>query len=80
MNMLKDDKPIKPRPPAPMMINRWPTERWPEGIGISVKDGWNFGIGFGLAMALAVPFILALIGCVIGLGITILGESLGALL
>lgn len=80
MTLLNDDKSIKPRPPPYMSVRRWPTERWPEGLGLSVRDGWNFGIGFGLAMAIAVPFILLLIGCVIGLGITILGGSLGALM
>jgi hypothetical protein len=62
-----------------MSIRRWPTERWPEGLGLSVKDGWNLGIGFGLAMAIAVPIILALIGCVLMLVLTVLGGSLGAL-
>lgn len=70
-----------PKPQAHLMsIRRWPTERWPEGIGLSVKDGWNVGIGFGLAMAIAVPLILTLIGCVLGFGLTILGGSLGAIM
>jgi hypothetical protein len=79
LNLLKDEK-IKPRPAAPMAIIRWPTKRRSEGLGLSVKDGWNWGIGFGLAMAIAVPLILTLLGCVIGLGIMLLGGSLGALL
>ena len=76
---------MKPQPPKQptdhlMTIRRWPTERWPEGLGLSVKDGWNFGIGFGVAMAIAVPFILVLLACVIGLGMAMLGSSLGALI
>ncbi len=72
---------IKPQPQGHMMsIRRWPTERWPEGLGLSVKDGWNFGIGFGLAMIIAIPLILLFITCVFGVGLTILGGSLGSLL
>lgn len=78
--LLSNDKSIKPQSPTPMALKRWPTERWPEGIGMSVRDGWNWGIGFGLAMAIAVPLILLALFCIIGLGITILGGSLGALL
>ena len=51
-----------------------------KGVGFSSYDGWNFGIGFGLAMAIAVPLILALLSCVLFVGITILGGSLGALM
>ncbi|MHC4748969.1 MAG: hypothetical protein ACYTFW_03760 [Planctomycetota bacterium] len=80
MSLLKNDQSNKPRPPTPMTIIRWPIERWPEGLGLSVRDGWNLGIGFGLAMAIAVPLILLFLGCIIGIGITILGGSLGALL
>jgi hypothetical protein len=79
MSLLKDDQSIKPRPATPMTVIRWPTDRWPEGLGMSVRDGWNWGIGFGLAMAIAVPIILLGLACIIGLGITILGGSLGAL-
>lgn len=71
----------KPKTPAkpqrhPMSVVEWPKKRLPEGIGISFKDGWNFGMGFGLAMAIAVPIILALLGCVI---MTAFGSTLGAL-
>jgi hypothetical protein len=63
-----------------MIIEAWPAERLSPGIGLSIKDGWNVGIGFGLAMAIAVPTILLLLGCIIGVGIVALGGSLGALL
>lgn len=80
MSLLNDDKTIKPRVPTSIAVVRWPAERWPEGLGLSVRDGWNLGIGFGLAMAIAVPLILLALSCIIGIGITILGGSLGALL
>jgi hypothetical protein len=79
MTLLKGDKSIK-RPSTPMVITHWPTERWPAGLGMSFKDGWHWGIGFGLALAIAVPIILLALTCIIGIGITILGSSLGALL
>jgi hypothetical protein len=78
------NKPTVPKPTKPqghlMTIVRWPAERRSEGIGLSVKDGWNFSIGFGLAMAIAVPLILLLIGCALMFALTLLGGSLGALL
>lgn len=68
---------LSPRPVPAMNIGRWPTERWPEGVGLSFKDGWNFGVGFGLAMAIAVPIIL----CIIFFAVSIFGTGLlGALL
>ncbi len=79
-SQMPKNAPLRPSHGQLASIVRWPTERWPEGIGISVKDGWNFGIGFGVAMAIAVPLILALLGCVVGIGITVLGNSLGSLL
>lgn len=80
MTLLEGDGTVKERLPRPMAIARWPVERLPGGLGLSIKDGWNWGIGFRLAMAIAVPLILALIGCVLGIGIAILGGSLEALL
>jgi hypothetical protein len=38
-----------------------------ENIGFSIKDGWNFGIGFGLAMTIAVPILLLSFGLVAGI-------------
>lgn len=63
-----------------MTINAWPVEREPQGVGLSVKDGWNFGIGFGVAMAIAVPLILFFLGCVVIFALAYFGSSLGALL
>jgi hypothetical protein len=80
MTLLKGDGSLPPKTEPKVTITRWPTERWPEGLGVSVRDGWNFGIGFGLAMAIAVPFILILLSCVIGGALMILGMELGALL
>ena len=45
-----------------------------DGIGLGIKDGWHFGIGFGLAMTIAVPFILLLLGCVVGIGLVFFGN------
>lgn len=82
--MTIDKQPAPPKPSKPsghrMNIASWPSVRKSEGIGISVKDGWNFGTGFGLAMAIAVPLILLLLSCVIGFVLMVAGGSLGALL
>jgi hypothetical protein len=53
MSLLKDDQSIK-RPPTLMAVIRWPTERWPEGLGLSVRDGWNFGLGLGPALIIII--------------------------
>lgn len=79
MTMPKE-APLRPSKGDIVTIKRWPNERQPEGIGLSVKDGWNLGIGFGVAMAIAVPLILAFIGCVLGIVVVVAGGSLGALL
>ncbi len=63
-----------------MTINAWPVERESQGVGLSVKDGWNFGIGFGVAMAIAVPLILLFVGCAAAFALAYFGSSLGALL
>lgn len=77
--MIGKDKP-QAQPKAqpkdhPMAIRSWPVVRESQGVGISVKDGWNFGTGFGLAMTIAVPFILLLIVCVAGIVLTMMGLS-----
>ena len=40
-----------------IVIVRWPEKRNNTGIGLSINDGWSFGIGFGLAFAIALPVI-----------------------
>lgn len=79
MTLLKNDGTVIAKQNEVKVIT-WPTERMSEGLGFSVKDGWYMGIGFGLAMTIAVPLILLLISCIIGIGLSILGSSLGALL
>lgn len=79
MALLKSDG-TTPKPEPKTVILAWPTERLSQGLGLSLKDGWNFGTGFGLAMAIAVPLILLAISCVIGTLIVIGGGSLGALM
>lgn len=80
MTLLKGDDSIKGRPVTPMAVTRWPTERWPEGLGISSRDGWHFGLGLGPALIFVIILAQILFLCLVGLGITILGGSLGALL
>lgn len=77
MSLLKEDgtAPIKTQG---MSINAWPTERLSEGIGLSVKDGWNFGIGFGAAVTIAIPLTLTLLTIIILIILAIFG-SLGNL-
>lgn len=77
MALINDDGTLPPKPDTKMLISAWPTERLKQGLGLSIKDGWNLGIGFGLAMAIAVPLILALIGCVVMMAF---GSTLGALM
>jgi hypothetical protein len=78
MTLLKNDGSI-PTKTNKIIVNSWPAERLPEGLGLSVKDGWYLGIGFGLAMTIAIPFILLFLSCIIGTGLLIFGSSLGAL-
>lgn len=64
-----------------LLKNDGSTSKSPEPKSdLSIKDGWNFGVGFGLAMSIAVPIVLSLLGCIIGVGIMMLGGSLGAML
>jgi hypothetical protein len=78
MTLLKNDGTV-PNKSHNVNIQSWPINRESEGLGLSIKDGWNFGIGFGLAMTIAIPLILLLFTCVIGIGLSIMGSSLGAL-
>lgn len=87
--MTKQPPPIGTLTPTPpkdqatghkMTISAWPVEREPQGVGLSVKDGWNFGIGFGVAMAIAVPLILFSFAVVIIFALVFFGGALGALL
>jgi hypothetical protein len=64
----------------PMAVISWPDIRRPAGVGMSVKDGWNFGIGMGLAFAVAVPLILTIVSCFFWMLLLIFGSALGAML
>lgn len=70
MTLLKNDSSMPERLQS-VSIKAWP---------ISIRDGWLFGIGFELAMTIAIPLILVLLSCLVGIGVTILGTSLGSLL
>lgn len=43
-----------------IVIVRWPEKRNNTGIGLSINDGWSFGIGLGLAFAIALPVIFCI--------------------
>ena len=77
MTLIKNDKTV----PNKIELRRitWPIERLPEGIGLSVLDGWNFGIGFGVAIVIAIPVASLILGIVIMLLLLIL-SSLGVVL
>jgi len=58
-------------------LGQWPLKRLSEGLGISFKDGWNFGLGFWLCSVV----ILGSLGCIIAMGLAVLsGGLLGGLL
>ncbi len=63
---------------AKLAIVKWPA-RDKDGVGSSIKDGWNFGIGFGLAMTVALPLMLMILGCVIGVAFMIFGTALAGM-
>ena len=74
--------PDKPQPPKPkqsnlvrMQLLAWPDKRRSQGIGISIRDGWNFAIGFSFALTIAVP-IIVLAGVIL---LAVLGVGLGSL-
>ena len=69
-----------PTRPKDQSIIPVPPPRDQAGLGLNVKDGWNFGIGFGLAMAIVVPLILLFMGCLVIFALAFFGSSLGALL
>jgi hypothetical protein len=72
VNLLKNDG------TTPEKLHKIYVINWPDNKQIS-KYGWYFGIGFGLAMTVAIPLILILFSCIVGIGLSILGNSLGAL-
>jgi hypothetical protein len=80
MTLLKGDGSLPPKTEPKVTITRWPTERWPEGLGVSVRDGWNFGLGLGPALIVIIiisQIIFVGLGC---MALMAMGTSLGALL
>lgn len=73
MSLLKEDG-TTPGNSRKINVIAWPVERLPEGIGLSIKDGWYFGIGLGLALTVAVPLILLLSGLIIVVILAIFGS------
>lgn len=69
MTLLKGGKSIE----KPMAINR-------NASGLTVTDGWNFGIGFWLALILAIPVILFILAVIAWVAIMIFGGLAGGLL
>ena len=49
-------------------------EKIQKGLGLSVNDGWYFGVGFGLALTVAVPIILIVAGLIIAIIFAIFGS------
>jgi hypothetical protein len=74
MTLLKNDG-TAPNKSYNVSVQSWPEDRKSEGVGLSINDGWYFGIGLGLAMTIAVPFIL-LMGSLIILAIIAIFGSL----
>ena len=50
------------------------------GVGLNLKDGWLFGIGFGLAMVIVVLLATVVLGCVAIIAVVGVGSEIGALL
>lgn len=74
MTLLKGDG-TAPEKISKVVLTSWP-DRLPDGLGLSIKDGWVFGVGFGLAMII----VVLLSSCIIWLGfISIIGSSLEVL-
>ncbi len=44
-------------------VTRWPEHRRSEGIGLSLRDGMNFGVGFAIGISVLFPVILIAVGC-----------------
>ncbi len=58
---------------APMPKKPIPKVEHSSGVGHSIRDGWNWGIGFGLAMTIAIPLILIFLSCIVGLVVAVFG-------
>lgn len=76
MTLLKNDGTIPARPVKVFLV--WPQARLPSDILIRI--GFWVCLGGGIALTVVLPVLLLIFGCVIGLGIMILGGSLGALM
>ena len=61
MSLLKGDKSIKPKVMMPS-----PT--------LTIKDGWNFGLGFWLALIIGLPVILLILTIIFYVGIFLIGS------
>ena len=79
MTLLKGDDPRPSgKPPAinkPQLSTLTSKAKKP-AMGLTIADGWQFGIGFGLAMLIAMPLIMAVVGCVLSM---VFASGLGAL-
>lgn len=61
-------------------ILQWPVERMPQGLGLSFKDGYNFGLGMGVAFVFVLPVLIAIASCAGWLLFLLLGNWLGSML
>lgn len=63
-----------------IQVTSWPMKRTSEGVGISVRDGWNFGIGLGMALTVALPVIFGVAFFILFMILLVVGGSLEAFL
>lgn len=76
-DLISSPSPTKRPPPIGTPSSSPPKVRSPERLGITFKDGWNFGLGFWLTGAV----IIGGFSCLIALGLAVLsGGLLGGLL
>jgi hypothetical protein len=70
MGLLKGDESIKqPKVIMPQLTT-----------GLTISDGWNFGIGFGLALVIAIPVILFVLGLLALILFMVAGGLVGSLI
>lgn len=73
------EKPRKPQAHR-LGILQWPDERMPQGVGLSFKDGYNFGLGVGVALVIVLPILITIVTCAGWLLFVLLGSWLGAMI
>lgn len=67
-----------PKPQAVTMRVEWPGKRKSEGLGLSFKDGFNFGMGLWIALVVGMPVVGIVAGVVLFILLTFLGGVMSA--